>query len=34
LEARSPGRHSNVENAPRRQPVTGQPAMPTYGAQY
>jgi len=30
LEARSPGRRSNVENAPRRQPVTGQPATPTY----
>ena len=29
LEARSPGRRSNVENAPRRRPVTSQPAMPT-----
>jgi len=29
LEARSPGRCSNVENAPRRRPVTGQPATPT-----
>jgi len=26
VEARSPGRRSNVENAPRRRPVTGQPA--------
>ena len=33
LEAPSPGRRGNVENAPRRRPVTGQPAMPTYGAQ-
>jgi len=24
-----PGRRSNVENAPRRRPVTGQPATPT-----
>jgi len=31
LEARSPGRSSNVENAPCRQPVTGQPATPTCG---
>jgi len=29
MEARSPGRRSNVENAPRRRPVTGQPAMPS-----
>ena len=29
LAARSPGRRSNVENAPRRQPVIGQPATPT-----
>ena len=29
LEARSPGRRSNVENVPRRRPVTGQPAMAT-----
>ena len=29
LEARSPGRRSNVENAPRRRSVTGQPATPT-----
>jgi len=29
VEARSPGRRSNVENAPRRRPVTGQPATPT-----
>jgi len=28
LEAHSPGRRSNVENAPRRRPVTGQPATP------
>ena len=28
-EARSPGRCSNVENAPRRQPITREPAMPT-----
>ena len=28
-EARSPGRHSNVENAPRRRSITGEPAMPT-----
>jgi len=30
LEARSPGRNSNVENAHRRQPATGQPATPTF----
>ena len=29
VEARSPGRRSNVENALRRRPVTGQPATPT-----
>ena len=29
VEARSPGRRSNVENAPSRRPVTGQPATPT-----
>jgi len=29
VEARSPGRSSNVENAPRRRPVTGQPTTPT-----
>ena len=29
VEACSPGRRSNVENAPRRRPVTGQPATPT-----
>ena len=29
VEARSPGRCSNVENDPRRQPVAGQPATPT-----
>jgi len=29
VEARSPGHRSNVENAPRRRPVTGQPATPT-----
>ena len=29
LEARSPGRRSNVENAPRRRPVNGQLATPT-----
>ena len=29
LEARSPGRVSNVQNAARRRPVTGQPATPT-----
>jgi len=29
VEARSSGRRSNVENAPRRRPVTGQPATPT-----
>jgi len=29
-EAHSPGRRSNVENAPRRRPITGEPAMPTY----
>ena len=28
-EARSPGRRSNVENAPRRRPITGEPATPT-----
>ena len=28
-EARSPGRRSNVENAPRRRPITGVPATPT-----
>jgi len=28
-EARSPGRHSNVENVPRRRPITGEPATPT-----
>jgi len=28
LEARSPGRRSNVENAPHRRPVTGQPVTP------
>ena len=28
-EARSPGRRSNVENAPRRRPFTGEPATPT-----
>ena len=26
VEARSRGRHSNVENAPRRRPITGEPA--------
>jgi len=29
VEARCPGRRSNVENAPRRRPDAGQPAMPT-----
>jgi len=29
VEARSPGSHSNVENAPCRRPDTGQPATPT-----
>jgi len=29
VEARSPSRRSNVENAPHRRPVTGQPATPT-----
>ena len=29
VEAHSPGHRSNVENAPRRRSVTGQPAMPT-----
>ena len=29
VEARSPGRRSNVKNAPRRRPVTGQAATPT-----
>ena len=29
VEARRAGRRSNVENAPRRRPVTGQPATPT-----
>jgi len=29
VEAHSPGRCSNVENAPRRRPVTSQPATPT-----
>jgi len=29
LEARSPGSRSNVENVPRRRPVTGQRATPT-----
>jgi len=33
LEARSPGCRSNVENTPRRRPVTGQPAMPTCDIQ-
>jgi len=28
-EARSPGRRSNIENAPRRRPITGEPATPT-----
>jgi len=28
-EARSPGRRSNVENAPRRRPITGEPATLT-----
>ena len=28
-EARSPGRRSNVENAPRRRSITGEPATPT-----
>ena len=28
-EARSLGRRSNVENAPRRRPITGEPATPT-----
>jgi len=28
-EARSPGRRSNVENAPRRRPITGERATPT-----
>ena len=28
-EARSPGRRSNVENAPRRRPLIGQPATST-----
>jgi len=29
VEARSPGRRSNVEKAPRRRPITGEPATPT-----
>ena len=29
VEARSPGRRSNVENAPRQRPITAQPATPT-----
>jgi len=29
MEALSPSRRSNVENAPRRRPVTTQPATPT-----
>jgi len=29
VEARSRGRRSNIENAPRRRPVNGQPATPT-----
>jgi len=29
VEARSPSRRSNVENAPRRRPVIGEPATPT-----
>ena len=29
-EARSPGRRSNVENAPRRRSITGEPATPTF----
>ena len=29
VEARSPGRHSNVENAPRRRSITGEPATAT-----
>ena len=29
-EARSPGRSSNVENAPRRRPITGEPTTPTF----
>jgi len=28
-EARSQGRRSNVENVPRRRPITGEPATPT-----
>ena len=36
VEARSLGRRSNVENAPRRRPITGEPAtpLPIYGAQF
>ena len=34
MEARSPGRRSNVENAPRRRPVTGQPATPAERSHY
>jgi len=29
VKASSPGRHSNVENAPHRRPVIGQPVTPT-----
>jgi len=29
-EARSPGHRSNVENAPRQRPITGEPATPTF----
>jgi len=29
VEARSPVRRSNVDNAPRRRPITGEPATPT-----
>jgi len=36
VEARCAGRRSNVENAPRRRPVTGQLAslLPIYAAQF
>ena len=32
VEARSPGRRSNVENAPRRRPITGEPSYIRVGA--
>jgi len=34
MEARSSDRRSNVENAPRRRPITGEPATPTYARNF